>query len=152
MAMPESQTRREPELLMVGALTVIAFLAATPASALPIAMPIHDPGLVTPAATVVRSGMVRGPRGGVATGRSVVTTRPVRPPRPAVRPLPPPVRWVRPASYWWRPGMAVATGAAIGFVSAAAAASWAGSPPASGYCWYYTDADRTKGFWDVCPK
>jgi len=48
--------------------------------------------------------------------------------------------------------MAVVAGAAIGFVSATATASWAGSPPAPGYCWYYTDADRTKGFWDVCPK
>lgn len=48
--------------------------------------------------------------------------------------------------------MAVVAGAAVGFVTAAAAANWAGSPPAPGYCWYYTDADRTKGFWDVCPK
>ena len=42
-------------------------------------------------------------------------------------------------------------GAAIGFVAAATAAAWAGSPPAPGYCWYYTDPSRTQGFWDVCP-
>ena len=32
--------------------------------------------------------------------------------------------------------------------AAAAAAAWAGSPPAPGYCWYYTDPSRTQGFWD----
>ena len=148
-----------------GALAVIALLATTPAPAMPIGIPSPDPGFVTLAAAVVRTGVVRGPRGGVAAGRTVGTTRPVRPgmrppvhhrpipPRPpVVRPLPPPGPWVRPPSYWWHPGMAVVAGAAIGFVSATAAASWAGSPPAPGYCWYYTDADRTKGFWDVCPK
>lgn len=142
-----------------GALAAIILLATTPAPAMPIDMPSYDPGLVTLAAAVVRGGAVRGPRGGVAAGRTVVTTRPVRP-RPSVRPpvyhrpIPPrpPGSWVRPPSYWWHPGMAVAAGAAIGFVSAAAATSWAGSPPSPGYCWYYTDADRTKGFWDACPK
>ncbi|MCI0465478.1 MAG: hypothetical protein L0Y57_00475 [Beijerinckiaceae bacterium] len=59
--------------------------------------------------------------------------------------------WRRPGSYWWPVGGAIAAGAAIGFVSAAAAAAWAGSPPASGYCWYYTDASRRQGFWDQCP-
>jgi hypothetical protein len=62
-----------------------------------------------------------------------------------------PGRWVRPAHYYWRPGGAIAAGVAIGFVAAAAAASWAGEPPAPGYCWYYTDPDQTQGFWDVCP-
>ena len=62
-----------------------------------------------------------------------------------------PGRWVRPAHYYWRPGGAIAAGAAIGFVAAATAASWAGEPPAPGYCWYYTDPDQTQGFWDVCP-
>ena len=62
-----------------------------------------------------------------------------------------PGRWVRPAHYYWRPGGAIAAGAAIGFVAATAAASWAGEPPAPGYCWYYTDPDQTQGFWDVCP-
>jgi hypothetical protein len=45
----------------------------------------------------------------------------------------------------------IAAGAAIGFVAAATAAAWAGSPPAPGYCWYHTDPSRTQGFWDVCP-
>ena len=60
-------------------------------------------------------------------------------------------RWVRPGNYYWRPGGAIAAGAAIGFVAAATAVAWAGSPPAPGYCWYYTDPGRTQGFWDVCP-
>ncbi len=139
-----------------GALVAIALLAATPAPAMPVGIPLHGSGSVTLAAAAVRTGVVRGPHGGVAAGRAVVRARPVHPrpipPRPpVVRPLPP-GPWVRPPSYWWHPGMAVAAGAAIGFVSAAAAASWAGPAPASGYCWYYTDADRTKGFWDACPK
>ncbi len=58
-------------------------------------------------------------------------------------------RWVRP--YRWRPGGAIAAGAAIGFVTAATAAAWAGAPPVAGYCWYYTDFTQTQGFWDVCP-
>jgi hypothetical protein len=87
-----------------------------------------------------RRTTVVGPRGNVAS-RTVVR-------RDAV------VRrggWVRPAHYHWRPGGAIAAGAAIGFVAAATAAAWAGSPPAPGYCWYYTDPSRTQGFWDVCP-
>jgi hypothetical protein len=59
---------------------------------------------------------------------------------------------VRPARYTWRPGGAIAAGAAIGFVTAATAAAWAGAPPVAGYCWYYTDQSRTQGFWDVCPQ
>jgi hypothetical protein len=58
---------------------------------------------------------------------------------------------VRPSRYWWRPGGAVAAGAALGFVTAATAVAWAGSPPAPGYCWYYTDASQQQGFWDACP-
>ncbi|MGZ4813368.1 MAG: hypothetical protein ACXVZI_11410 [Terriglobales bacterium] len=85
-----------------------------------------------------------GPRGNVAS-RTVVHRGAVV--RPGVRPG----GWVRPAHYTWRPGGAIAAGAALGFVTAAAAASWAGSPPAPGYCWYYTDPSRTQGFWDVCP-
>ena len=57
----------------------------------------------------------------------------------------------RPGWYRWPAGGAIAAGAALGFVSAAAAASWAGSPPAAGLCWYYTDASRQQGFWDQCP-
>jgi hypothetical protein len=59
--------------------------------------------------------------------------------------------WRRPGRYWWRPGAAIAAGAAIGWVAAATAASWAGDAPGPGMCWYYTNASRTNGFWDVCP-
>jgi hypothetical protein len=58
--------------------------------------------------------------------------------------------WVRPGGYWWRPGGAIAAGAAVGFVTAATAAAWAGPPPGPNMCWYYTDQTRTQGFWDVC--
>lgn len=60
-------------------------------------------------------------------------------------------RWARPGRYWWPVGGAVAAGAAIGFVSAAAAASWAGAAPGPNLCWYYTDPSRQQGFWDACP-
>ena len=96
----------------------------------------------------VRRTTVTGPRGNtasrtVARGGAVV--------RPGVRPGVARAGWVRPANYYWRPGGAIAAGAAIGFVTAATAAAWAGSPPAPGYCWYYSDPGRTQGFWDVCP-
>jgi hypothetical protein len=58
---------------------------------------------------------------------------------------------VNPRRYW-RPGGAIAAGAAIGFVAGASAVALAGSPPRAGYCWYYTNAARTTGFWDVCPR
>lgn len=67
-------------------------------------------------------------------------------PRPGPRP-----GWARPGNYWWPRGGAVAAGAAIGFVTAATAAAWAGSPPSSGMCWYYTNKSRTQGYWDYCP-
>jgi hypothetical protein len=60
------------------------------------------------------------------------------------------VAWRRPVNYWWPAGGAIAAGAAIGVVSAATAAAWAGATPAPGYCWYYTDPSRRQGFWDVC--
>jgi hypothetical protein len=59
--------------------------------------------------------------------------------------------WVRPGSYGWPAGGAIAAGAAIGFVSAASAAAWAGTAPGPGLCWYYTDPSRRQGFWDACP-
>ena len=59
--------------------------------------------------------------------------------------------WGRPGGYWWPVGGAVAAGAALGFVSAAAAASWAGAAPGPNLCWYYTDPSRRQGFWDACP-
>lgn len=73
--------------------------------------------------------------------------------RPGVRPRPPIAHrpWVRPRRYSWRPGGAIAAGAALGFVAAATASSWAGRPPAPNLCWYYTDWSRRQGFWDLCP-
>jgi hypothetical protein len=59
--------------------------------------------------------------------------------------------WARPGWYHWGPGGAIAAGAALGFVSAAAASAWAGAPPQAGLCWYYNDPSRRQGFWDVCP-
>jgi hypothetical protein len=92
-----------------------------------------------------RGFVARGPRGNVVAGRGAVV-------RPGYRPLPVGPGWVRPASYWWHPGLAIASGAAIGFVTASAASAYANSrPPAPGYCWFYTDPQRTQGFWDVCP-
>src|SRR5438876_275002 len=73
---------------------------------------------------------------------------PGRPVHPDVRPpvVRPPVAWVnRPGWYRWPAGGAVTAGAALGFVSAAAAASWAGAPPQAGLCWYYTDPSRRQG-------
>ncbi|WP_063983339.1 hypothetical protein [Bradyrhizobium sp.] len=49
-----------------------------------------------------------------------------------------------------RGGAVVHRGGAIGFVTAATAAAWAGAAPAPGMCWYYTDPSRTQGFWDYC--
>ncbi|MCK1282721.1 hypothetical protein IVB41_02070 [Bradyrhizobium sp. 44] len=60
------------------------------------------------------------------------------------------MRWARPAHYRWPRGGAIAAGAAIGMVTAATAAAWAGAAPAPGMCWYYTDPSRTQGFWDYC--
>ena len=87
-----------------------------------------------------------GPRGGVATSRTVVRGGAV------VRPGygGGGVRWARPGRYYWPRGGAIAAGAAIGFVTAATAAAWAGAAPAPGMCWYYTDPSRTEGFWDYC--
>jgi len=87
---------------------------------------------------VARRTTVVGPRG--AASRTVVRGRPVGP-----------GRWARPGWYRWPVGGAIAAGAAVGFVTAASAAAWAGAPPAPGMCWYYTDASRTQGFWDYCP-
>ena len=58
--------------------------------------------------------------------------------------------WARPGWYGWPAGGAIAAGAAIGVIGAAAAASYAGAPPAPGLCWYYTTPARTQGFWDAC--
>ncbi|RBP15611.1 hypothetical protein DFR50_108168 [Roseiarcus fermentans] len=79
-----------------------------------------------------------------------------RPGAPGYRPgagvVAPRAVWVgRPSWYRWAPGGAIAAGAAIGFVAAAAAVAYASAPPQPGLCWYYTDPSRTQGFWDACP-
>jgi hypothetical protein len=98
-----------------------------------------------------RGGAVAGPRGGAAVRRTAVVgprgNAAVR--RTAV--VGGRGAWARPGWYRWPAGGAIAAGAALGFVSAATAAAWAGAAPASGMCWYYTDASRTQGFWDYCP-
>jgi len=101
-------------------------------------------------AVVSRGGAAVGPRGGAAYRRTAVVG-----PRGNVA-----VRntavvagrggWARPGWYGWPRGGAIAAGAAIGFVSAATAVAWAGTAPAPGMCWYYTDPSRTQGFWDYC--
>ena len=58
--------------------------------------------------------------------------------------------WARPGWYHWGPGGAIAAGAAVGVLAAGAAAVYAGSPPAPGLCWYYTDPSYRQGFWDAC--
>lgn len=118
----------------------------------------HDNDIVDIRA-VARGGRVAvGPRGGAVARRTTVV-RPgfhgggTRVVRPAVRPgyHGGGVRWARPGWYHWPRGGAIAAGAAVGFVTAATAAAWAGAAPAPGMCWYYTDASRTQGFWDYCP-
>ena len=93
-----------------------------------------------------RGGVAVGPRGNAVAYRSRTVVR-----GPAVRPGygSGGVRWARPA-YGWPRGGAIAAGAAIGVVTAATAAAWAGAAPAPGMCWYYTDPSRTQGFWDYC--
>jgi hypothetical protein len=89
----------------------------------------------------VRRTAVVGPRGNVAVRRGAVVGG-----RGAVYRG----RWARPGNYWWPVGGAIAAGAAIGVVTAATAATWAGQPPGPNMCWYYTDPSRTQGFWDAC--
>lgn len=106
-------------------------------------------------AVVHRGGAVVGPRGAAYRGRTAVVgprgnvavrrTTVVRPGYHGGG-----VRWARPGWYRWPAGGAIAAGAAIGVVTAATAAAWAGAAPAAGMCWYYTDPSRTQGFWDYC--
>jgi hypothetical protein len=156
-------------------LSGLAILASVPEAsyAVPIASSkasiVHTDPLIEPAAmrgggrayrgggAVRRGGAVVGPRGGVAMRRTTVVrpgwggggVRRTTVVRPGYRGGG--VRWARPGRYWWRPGGAIAAGAAIGFVSAATAAAWAGAAPAPNMCWYYSDPSRTTGFWDQCP-
>jgi hypothetical protein len=91
-----------------------------------------------------RGGVAVGPRGNAAVYRSRTVVG-----GPGYRGGG--VRWARPGWYRWPAGGAIAAGAAIGFVTAASAAAWAGAAPAPGMCWYYTDPSQTQGFWDSCP-
>ena len=99
---------------------------------------VHRGGAVVgPRGAAYRGGtVVRGPRGNVAARSTTAVAG-----RGA---------WARPGYYHWPRGGAIAAGAAIGFVTAATAAAWAGAAPAPGMCWYYTDPSRTQGFWDYC--
>jgi len=94
---------------------------------------------------VARRTTVVGPRGGVYRRTTVARGAAVRPGWNGAG-----TRWARPGWYGWPVGGAIAAGAAIGVVSATAAAAWAGAPPAPGMCWYYTDPSKTQGFWDYC--
>ena len=100
-------------------------------------------------AVVRRGGVAVGPRGNAVGYRSRTVVR-----GPAVRPGGAAVvrrgAWARPGNYYWPRGGAIAAGAALGMVTAATAAAWAGAAPAPGMCWYYTDPSRTQGFWDYC--
>ena len=99
--------------------------------------------LVEVRAAVRRGGVAVGPRGNAVGYRSRTVVRgPVAGGG---------VRWARPGWYRWPAGGAIAAGAALGFVTAASAAAWAGAAPAPGMCWYYTDPSKTQGFWDSCP-
>jgi hypothetical protein len=117
--------------------------------------------LIEVRAVVRRGGVAVGPRGGAVAYRGRAVVRPggggagTRWAGPGARPRPPgprPGGWVRPGWYGWPVGGAIAAGAAIGFVTAASAAAWAGAAPAPGMCWYYTDPSKTQGFWDYCPQ
>jgi hypothetical protein len=144
--------------LSVATAILLASLAAIDAAAAPLTFAPRTGDSLTQENVVAdvayrRGGAVRrrtvvGPRGGVYHSRTAVRGAAVV--RPGWRGGG--TRWVRPGNYWWPVGGAVAAGAAIGFVGAATAAAWAGAPPAPGYCWYYTDASKTQGFWDACPR
>jgi hypothetical protein len=119
------------------------FLGHAP-MAIAVLMMVTGPMMVSSADAARRTVAGCGPRGCAAVStvrRGAVVRPPVR--RGVVV--------VNPRRYW-RPGGAIAAGAAIGFVAGATAVAIAGSPPRSGYCWYYTNAARTTGFWDVCPR
>ena len=125
-----------------GLMKLSGFLGHAP-MALAVLMMLTGPMMVSSADAARRTVAGCGPRGCAAVStvrRGAVVRPPVR--RGVVV--------VNPRRYW-RPGGAIAAGAAIGFVAGATAVAIAGSPPRSGYCWYYTNAARTTGFWDVCP-
>ncbi len=119
-----------------------------------------DNGLISKAYVARRGGayhggVYRGPRGGVYRGGTVYHGGGVYRGgayRGGVYGVRPGYYggWARPGWYRWGPGGAIAAGAAIGVIGAAAAASWAGPAPGPGLCWYYTDPSQQQGFWDAC--
>ena len=145
---------------------VSALNVATPASLGIKAIPHGSSDLIEVRAVAHRGGAARGPRGGAVVHRGGAAVGPrggayhsrtaVVGPRGnvAVRSRTAVVgrggAWARPGYYRWPRGGAIAAGAAIGFVTAATAAAWAGAAPGPGMCWYYTDPSRTQGFWDYC--
>jgi hypothetical protein len=152
--------------LAAAAIAALGIVAQRPVAAAPLPLAPLASQAADPLAIKVQhrfggrgGGRVYAPRGPRYVGPRVVGPRVVgprvvgrpvgvwRPRRPYV--IGPGYRVARP---WWRPGTAVAAGAAIGFIGAAAAYSWAGQPPAPGYCWYYTDPSQQAGFWDICPQ
>jgi len=168
---PSTKTR---VLLSATILGTLALSAASHSAPLYPVAPLSIQGneaatVLIPVRAAVRGGSVRvgprggavvhggaaavGPRGGAAVRRTAVVG-----PRGNVAVRNTAVvggrggRWARPGWYRWPVGGAIAAGAAIGFVTAATAAAWAGAPPAEGMCWYYTDPTRTQGFWDYCSQ
>jgi len=102
-------------------------------------------GMISKVYVARHYGVYRGPHGGVYRG-GVYRGYGYRPGyRPGYW-----GGWARPGWYGWPAGGAIAAGAAIGVISAAAAASWAGPAPGPGLCWYYTDPSQRQGFWDAC--
>ena len=86
---------------------------------------IHNSDIVEVRAVARRGGVAVGPRGNAAVYRSRTVVG-----GPGYRGGG--VRWARPGWYRWPAGGAIAAGAAIGFVTAASAAAWAGTAPAPG--------------------
>jgi hypothetical protein len=125
-----------------------ANLASTGSFAALLKLDPQHSDLIDVRAVVRRRGVAVGPRGNAVRYRSrtVVRGGVVRPGYHGGG-----VRWARPGWYRWPAGGAIAAGAALGFVTAAGAAAWAGAAPAPGMCWYYTDSSRRQGFWDNCP-
>jgi hypothetical protein len=154
--MHKEATKPLRQIVLTAALIFTGMCSATPdvgaallSPAAIVVGPQNDGSLVTPV-MVRRGGVARrttvvGPRGGVASRTVVRRGAVVRPGFAGGG-----VRWARPGRYYWPRGGAIAAGAAIGFVTAATAAAWAGAAPAPGMCWYYTDPSRTQGFWDYC--
>jgi hypothetical protein len=150
---PVSTTVNGMIFVAVIALADIATMAS-PVSALPavssaLQKQLKQDGPITEVmvrrGAAVRRTTVVGPRGNVANRTVVRRGAVVRPGYAGGG-----VRWARPGRYYWPRGGAIAAGAAIGFVTAATAAAWAGAAPAPGMCWYYTDPSSTQGFWDYC--